>query len=87
MQYLQYDKKAFDVIDLIWDFLLDDIVNLLARTIRNTRADEGLIDLGDAIHAVVVVKAPKNVELFVVVNFIQHFCKQFLVLAPVFCVN
>lgn len=87
MQYFQYDKNSFDVVDLVWDFLLYDIVNLLTRTIWDSSADEGLIDLGDTIHAVVIVKASKYIELFVVVDFIQHFRKQLLVLAPVFCMN
>lgn len=87
LQDFKYDKNSFDVVDLIWDFLLDDVVNFLTRTIRDSSTHESFIDLRDTIHAVVVIKTTKDVELFIVMNFLEHLSKKFLVFASVLCMD
>ena len=85
--HFKYNKHTLNVVNLMRKFLFDQIVDFLTRTIRNSRPHEGLINLRDAIHRIIVIKTFYYLQFSVIAYLSQHFFKKKIVLGTVLCMN
>lgn len=85
--HFEYNEHTLDVVYLMRQLLFDQIVDFLTGAIRNSSTNKGLVDLGDAIHGIIVVKTLYYLQLSVIVHLSQHFPKEKIVLRTVFGMN